>query len=300
MRREALHWLGYTLFALAALAVGMTITFPAEAVGQRLSYEVRRATGGVWSLAYREVAPWRLSGLRLVDVRLSKTLAAGEPLVLPFDVVRVRVPLLPLLLLRVGVSGDLASAGGRLQVAVGRGRERSVHAHLEAQALDLAKPGWTALLFEMPVAGRLDGTAEVAWESELRRSVGSLALHGRGLHVGPGAAAGVVLPQVDIGEASGRVELKDGRLSLSDFRQEGGNLRLKSSLAMQLKQPWALSQLNACLMLRAEPAFLADNPKIRSALQLAEMQLKRDGEGFLHLPLAGSIGAPKVAGGLCR
>lgn len=299
-RRATLRWAGYAGFTLLSLAVGMTLTSPAEAVGQRLAHELQRASGGGWTMTYREATPWRLSGIALTEVRLQTSPAAGEPTLLPLQAVRLRLRLLPLLLGRLGVSGELVGGGGRLAATVAQGRERSLQVEVAADNLDLANPPWLAPLVGLPVGGRLGGRGELAWEGELRRCTGQLQARIGGLQIGPGAVAGVVLPTIAFGDVAWASELKDGRLSVPELRQEGGNLRLRGSLGVQLRQPFSLSTLQACTMLRAEPAFLASNPKIRSALQLAEMQLKRDAEGFLHLPLAGTLGAPKVAGGLCR
>jgi hypothetical protein len=44
---------------------------------------------------------------------------------------------------------------------------------------------------------------------------------------------------------------------------------------------------------------LEKNPKMRSVMQLAEVQLRRDPDGFLNAPLVGPITAPQLRPGLC-
>jgi hypothetical protein len=51
---------------------------------------------------------------------------------------------------------------------------------------------------------------------------------------------------------------------------------------------------------KGDPAYLAKNPNLKSALELATVRLKKDGADFLNIPLAGTMGSMQMRGGLCR
>ena len=299
-RRAWVSLAAYAAFAAAALGCALYATLPADAIAGRVAYEMQRATAGAWGLAYQDAAPWRLSGLSLKQVRLLHTRQDGTSETIAVEQARARLQLLPLLLARLSVVWELGQGEGRLRGIVAPGKAGAFHLEVEAQAWNLGQPPLLAGVAGLPVEGRLSGHLDTTWDADQRRIVGHGDLALAKLQIGPGSIAGIGLPQVQMGDLDMQIELKEGRFKLGNFKQSGGNLTLQGRAAVQLKEPLVHSMLELCWMLRIDAAFLAANPKLRSAIQLAEMQLKRDGEGFLHIPVGGTVGGPRLGGGMCR
>ena len=86
----------------------------------------------------------------------------------------------------------------------------------------------------------------------------------------------------------------------SKFTQVGGQLSARAQGTSNLRPQLMTSSIDTCFEFRADAAFLEKNPKIKTALQLAEVRLKKDSDGYLHVPLVGTLQSPRLRGGLCR
>ena len=54
------------------------------------------------------------------------------------------------------------------------------------------------------------------------------------------------------------------------------------------------STIDLCLELKADERFLEREPKMRSVIQLAEMRLRKSPQGYLHVPLTGTLGSLRL------
>jgi type II secretion system protein N len=296
----------YTVFGAFCLLVSLYWTFPATALGQRLSHEIARQTQGAWHVTFGRVSTYRLSGILAEDITLKRDIPVDSPLSLQLEAVHARLRLTPLLLARTSFDigmpwGQNGALGVRLMP------HSSTASTLPAGAaegyfdtVDLATPPILAKLAGLPFGGVVDGDYAVDSDGNVRKVVGNATLRIARLSVGPGSVAGFTLPQVDLGTVEMTWEVKDGRAKLTNFKQTGGSLALKVQATIDLAAPLAASRGDFCVQFRAEPAFLNANPKMRTVLQLAEVQLKKDAEGFLHLPMSGPLTQPVMHPGLCR
>ncbi len=298
--KKILVTVGYIAFTLMCLFCSFYLTFPAEAAGGRIAQELQRSTRGAWTMTYDDVSAWRLSGLAFEKVRFKRNIPANEPLTVSLDVVRARLRLMPLLLARASVRAQIYNAGGSLDVQFTPKKNEAFTAHVDAEDFDLAQPPALGNLAGMPVAGKATGSADINWESDLHQAAGNVDLKIAGLMVGPGSVSGFTLPGVDLGELNLGAEIRDAKFKMTQFKQKGGSVSFFGHAASQLKNPMMTSSLDACVRFRADPKFLQSNPKVRDALTLAEVRLKKDAEGYLHLPLGGMLGAPQLIGGMCH
>ena len=60
------------------------------------------------------------------------------------------------------------------------------------------------------------------------------------------------------------------------------------------------STIDLCLELKADERFLEREPKMRSVIQLAELRLRKSPQGYLHVPLTGTLGSLRLRAGLCH
>ena len=298
--KKTLVTVGYVLFGLASLLFSFYLTFPADALAQRLTHEIQAKTHGAWSMKYDRASMYHLSGIALEDVTLQRNVPAGEPLTLRFDALRGRLRFLPLLLLQVSIDAEAALGDGVLSGRVTPHTADAMSLRLEADHVELNTPPLLGKLIGLPLGGVVTGSIDADWERDLQRATAHGAISWGNAKVGPGNVVGFSLPNVEVGQIDMALELKDAKLRFTSFKQKGGNVSLQASGHVLLKTPLEQSGAETCFAFRADPNFLNNNPKIRVALQLAEVQLKKDNEGYLHVPLTGSVSAPQLRGGMCR
>lgn len=298
-QRPSLQVLGYVAFGVFALLFSLYRTFPASVVAQRVAQEVQRRSQGRISARFGDVSPYRLSGLDAEDVSVRILRPGAQPVDVSLERVRARVRLLPLVIGRMSLSIDVRSGDGRIAGRVSPGKD-GFELDLEAEDVDLASPPVLGQLVDLPVRGVLDGAIEATLPREAQKSVGALTLAIRDARLGPGAVSGFTVPGIDLGTLSTTFELRDGRLRLASFEQQGGDMQLRLTATMTLRPELTRSSLDACVELKSSEAFLSQQPNLRAALQLAEARLRKDAQGFLHMPLSGTIADPRLRGGLCR
>lgn len=299
-RSLAMQRLGYGLFACFALLVSLYWTFPADALAQRLAREVQRSSLGTWSLTFVEASTYGLTGLRLEQVVLTRSQSGTESAQLHINRAQVRLRLLPLLLAQLSADFSAYLGDGLLTVRLTPLGSVGLDLNVQLTAIDLAAPPLLATLLGLPIGGLVDGHMELHWPSDLKLASGELALTGRTISAGPETVQGFSVPLLNLGDLNLNLSLKDGRAQVANFSQQGGNISLQMSASSQLRLPLPLSPMDACLQFRVDQGFLNSNPKMRSVMQLAELQLRRDPAGFLHVPLGGFIGTPQFRPGLCR
>lgn len=297
---------GYISFTLVCLAISLYWTFPVEALGQRISHDIVQATGGIWHVGMRDVETYRVSGLRARGVSIRRE-GGGDPIVLTVDEARVRVRLLSLFLLRLSIDLYLPSPDGLLHLNLSpRGsffslsQARALAFSFRAQGWSLRAPDVLGKLFGLPIAGILDGELEGEVENEVTNLKGNGDFSLANFSVGPGAVNGLTLPTIDFGKLHTTFDVAQGKFKVSEFTQQGGNLRVRLGAQAQLLAPLASSQLDVCLQVKPEADFLAKSEKMRMLQQIAEITVKKDNEGFLHVPLAGAFDRLALRGGLCK
>lgn len=285
---------GTVLFAIAAFLASLYYTFPEQVVSDRLEREVAQASGGQVQARVQRANLWRFSGLyaQNVEVRM------GEAAPITFDTVRLRLRLLPLLLGRLSVYGQVQLEGGTLDVVLTR-RGKVLDLQADMDAINLAKPKALGEALGMALAGQLTGSVELEGVEDMVHSKGKIDLRLVRAAVGPGEVRGLSLPALPLGDLSLAGEVKDGVVAIKQLRQEGGKLQLTGGGKVSFGRQLAASSLDVCLRIGADKDFLAENPKLSAVLQIAQAQLKRDADGMLNLPLQGRVGAPEVRPALC-
>jgi type II secretion system protein N len=298
--RKFVMVLSYTAFAVAALLVGLYLTFPAEAVGQRIAHEINKRSLGKFVVSFDDVSPYRLSGIAASGVKVRVEQPGAQPLEIKLDAVRVRLRLLPLLLLRASFNAVIKLGAGDIDAVVTPRRDGELDAAVDLEKVNLASPPLLPLFVGVPIGGVINGHLETSWKTDSKKSTGKAHLALGGGTVGPGGIQGISIPGVDLGQVELELALDDGRLRVASFKQDGGALQAKVSGSSLVRADIGASTLDACIEFKADPAFLDKNPKMKTVLQLAEVQLRKSPQGFLNVPLAGTLSQPRLKNGLCR
>ncbi|OGR07708.1 MAG: type II secretion system protein GspN [Deltaproteobacteria bacterium RIFOXYB12_FULL_58_9] len=307
---------GYAAFGGVSLLLFFYFTFPAEAVGLRLVQEVQNMTGGDVTVSFDHVSLHRLSGISAEGVKIRKANDTGEVLELEVDEVTARLQLLSLLLFKVSTRVDVEIGEGGISALVTK-TDDAVEIDLEIDAFDLAAVPALSKMAGLPLRGEIAGdlTVSVGFGSQGKgktplanqnqiapeRSEGEGKIEVKGLSFGPGAVAGFTIPTaVSLGEIAIGLEMKRGRAELTSLEQSGGDLSLQGTGSVNLRQSLRMSNLDTCLKLKVDESFSKKHPKLDSALQLAQVRFKKDGNGFINIKLGGKLTSPKPQRGLCQ
>lgn len=291
--------LAYAAFGCIALLLSFYLTFPAQAVGQRLAHEVQRKTRGTVSMTFGDASLFRFSGVALSNVKVTVLRDAKEPVILDFDEVAARLKILPLFLLRPAVHARLTLGKGTVDADIVR-KGANWDVGLDIEDLDFASPPLLPKLAGIPLNGKLDASGSVLFADPPQGSNGDLMITLKGSSVGAGQLFGFTIPQVSLGDVKLGLEVKDGKAKISTFENTGGNVAFTLGGELQLKPVLLTSNLDACVAFKAaDQAWLEKNEKIKAAMTLAEMRLKRDPQLFYNVPLRGALNAPNVGNSVC-
>ncbi len=291
--------LGYVAFGGVALLLSFYLTFPAQAVGQRLAHEVQRKTRGTVSMTFGDASLFRFSGVALSSVKMTVLRDGKEPLVLDFDEVAARVKILPLLLFRPAVHARLSLGKGTVDADITiKGNDWDVG--LDIDDLDFTSPPMLPKLAGIPLNGTLNVSGNVYLAEQQTQSNGSLDIDLKGGSVGAGQLFGFTIPQVTLGDTTMKLEMKDGKARVTSFENKGGNVAFVLGGDLQVKSVINTSNLDACVAFKTtDPAWLEKNDKIKAAMTLAEMRFQRDPQLYFNVPLRGPLGNPTVGKGVC-
>lgn len=298
-RRKIMVGLGYGVFAFAALVLCLYLTFPAEAVGQRLAQEVSKRTQGSVSVSFDFISPYRLSGIRAKGVHVRLMQAGEQPRELTLSSVSARLRLLPLLWLAASVDATVELGAGSIGARLTPRRDGSLSASLDIDGVKLSDPPLFAALLGLQVDGVVDGALTIDWSTDVKKSSGKATLKLAGAQV-EGSIEGFTLPRVGAGNVELELVLEAGKLRVASFKQQGGDLEAKLSGTSLMNAQVANSSLDFCLEVKPDPQFLDRDPKMKAVAQLAEVSLRKSPQGFLDVPLTGTLGSPRLRAGLCH
>lgn len=300
-RRKVLKILGYVGFSLLSLLMSFYFTFPSQVLGQRIALQVSKATHGQWSVTFKDISLYWFTGIEAEGVHLTKQNPAGAPLEVDLDSLRARLQLLPLIFLaKPTIAADIQMGEGNLAARVQRLSNGDLNIGLEIEDWNVASPPMLSKMAGLPIAGVITGNADVKWMNDPTKSTGQAKFTFKKTAMGPGQVAGFTLPSIEFGDIDLALELKEGQMRVSSFKQQNAQLQARISGMTTVRPQFGNSSLEACVLLKADPELLNKNPNLRTAAELAEIRLKKDGDGFLQMPLTGTISNPKLRNGMCR
>lgn len=312
MAKRLLRVAGYGLFSLLALLVGVYLTFPGDAVGQRLAHELRERTGGQVTATFGSVSLYRLTGIEAENVRLLVGLT-DPPTPVNLDAVRGRLQILPLCWLALSFSAGVELRDGSVAADVTPDDDGVLAAEVEIDSLNLATPPLLSSVLGLPVTGVVDGHADFQWSQDPRRSKGEATMSLQQLTVGPGdLVKGFSLPnQINFGQLEMDLTLDGGQVDVRRFAQSNGGKKpdieiRQASIETNLRRTLSTTSYDACIALKLDEAFLEKNKKFEAVMDLATIPapvgpgFRKDEDGFLHASFSGTLaGSPKPRRRLC-
>jgi type II secretion system protein N len=277
---------GYTAFSVFALVLSLYLTFPYDAVKQRV---VAAASTAGLNLTLGSLGPG-FFGVTARNLRLNKVLTpeqqrlnsetgTPEPTPLEIDSVAVRPALLPPgLAFRVNaldgvVSGSVGVLGSTRISASGDGLDFSKGNLKGFTGLDLAGKGELDLSLTVPTSA---GTKTAPAEPDLGQANGGLELTLDSLTVNGGTLTvpmygqptPVPLPKVVLGNVEAKLKIEKGLGTVETFTAKGSDLEAGVTGTLKLAKRVEYSEPVMDIRLKLDPDFLKRLGMIGSAASM--------------------------------
>jgi type II secretion system protein N len=285
--------MAYGSFGVISLLFSLYLTFPVDALGQRVENEIRRATKGSLNVSLNNFSFYRFSGIQAEDVQVTLAKQGGKAISLKLEALKARINLLPLFLLQKSLSAYIYIGGGELSAEVDlAGNDLDVS--LSSENVALEKIPFIEEYAGMPITGKLSGQLNMEWRQNITKSKGHVELELSKLALGAGSFSGFTIPALTMGNVSADVKIEKGKFKLNSFKQAGGDLSARLHFSSDLRPSFMASSLDACAEFKLDKGLLDKNPNIKTALQLAEVQLKKDKDDYLHAAFRGTMSRPRL------
>ena len=283
----------YGAFAAAALALSLRLTFPSEAVRERLIYE---AGARGLEVEVQSVRPYSLLGVAMDGVALTD--ASG--LKVPVEHVEAKLLVLPLLFGRRVVKVKALVYDGTIEGSAAlTGAARRWAFSAEGVNLSRALPIRRAL--SMDLSGAASGSFDLTLPGgSLEKASGTVELKvlraalGGGQVPIPPLPGTLTLPPIALGTASASAKVEGGRVTVEKLETRGGDVELTGegmAVVLQPRLEYAPLAGQARVLLAPslwqKPAAAALRPVLESALPRAQ-------DGSYRFQLAGSLGHPQL------
>ena len=267
------------------------MSFPSEALGDRLAYEVEQATDGKQLLRVEKAAPWGVLGVSLKGVQLFSRAkgsardekSAGPNLRLTLDKFAARIRALPLLGGTRSVELDARLYDGGIAGEVYQSADGS-GMNLKIRGLDLSAYPIESDSFQVGLEGRLKGLIKLALDGEdASKSKGRVRLLVDGLALTHASLGGFELEPTRFDEAIIQLEVDDGRLKVKKGKIESDVIRLVLDGDIVLQEPMDRSRL------RLKVRFKLSEEMDDLAKILPQMKRARDTSGEYHFQVTGTV-----------
>ncbi|GMU60675.1 MAG: hypothetical protein AMXMBFR34_24380 [Myxococcaceae bacterium] len=269
--------LAYTTFALFALVIAFFLTFPYDALKDRVRLEADTAG---YFVRIGSMGPG-LFAIRATDVQISKkadTEPPPEPLKL--DSVSVGPALLP-----PGLKVKVKGFDGTITAVVSG--FSSVRLKLDAEDVDVSKgnlKGFSGIDFSGVVEAHLDVTlpkgqaaGPIPAEPDLSQASGTLSLSTKGLAINGGSMnipipqfgpepTPVDLPKIVLGDLGGKVKIEKGAATVEELKNVSPDLQLNVTGTLKLAKRLPYSEANLEVRLKPDPEFQKRLGMLGSAL----------------------------------
>ncbi len=284
----------YSAFAVLAFVVALRLTFPVEAVKERLILD---AAAQGYQVKMDDLSPSGLVGVRATDV----TVVTAEGTRIPLDALAVGVRLVPTLLGRKAYSFDASLFGGRITGSTDAGKAAERYQD-RIDGVDLAQAGVvkaaTGLDLGGVVSGRLDVTLD---QKDPAKSTGDVdlqvkdaAIRGGKVTV-PGMEGGLTVPPVKLGTVVAKGSLKGGRADFATVESKGDDVTIVADqVFVQLQPRLAFSPLSGRVKVRPSEAFWRKD-QVAPLKPLVEMGLAsaKGADGGYGFQLYGTLTRPQ-------
>lgn len=281
-------WVGFSLFSWAVFTLSLYLTFPSEAVRDR-----------VVQVAWQQGVNLRMESVGLafpLGISFSETywiLREADPqaevgaVAIHIPKATLRPSLLGLLTGKLALSFDASLWGGNLAGRLSSSDDgREIQARLRGVELGESVLGAIGLQFE----GKIEELRLEAAGSQLASLEGELSLKGENLVINGGEVNHFSLPKIALGTLEGKVMIADGKAEIETFEANGDDITALVEGSIRFADRLGLSTLQTKLRFKPSESWWSENEMLRAG---AAMALRKDGEGFHNIQLYGQLSRPR-------
>ncbi len=284
----------YVAFFVVAFVVALRLTFPVEAVKERLILD---AAAQGYQVKMDDLSPSGLIGVRATGV----TVVTAEGTRIPLEELAVGVRLLPTLLGRKAYSFDASLFGGRVTGSTDAGKAAERY-QARIDGVDLSRAGVVKVATGLDLAGVVSGRVDVTLDQkEPAKSTGDVdlqvkdaAIRGGKITV-PGMEGGLTVPPVKLGAIVAKGTLKGGRADFATVESKGDDVTIVADqVFVQLQPRLAFSPLSGRVKVRPSESFWRKD-QIAPLKPLVEMGLAsaKGTDGGYGFQLYGTLTRPQ-------
>jgi type II secretion system protein N len=281
-------------FALA-FVVALRLTFPVEAVRERLILD---AGARGYQIKVNDLSSSGLVGVRARQV----TVTTSEGTRIPFEELTVGLRLWPTLLGRRAFSYDASLFEGRI-VGFTEASKTTERYQARVTGIDLARAGVVRAATGLDLAGILSGNLDVTLDpKDPSKSTGSMdfqvkdgAILGGKIPV-PGMEGGLTVPPVKLGAIVARGAVKGGRADFGTLESKGDDVDiLAEQVFIQLQPRFEHSALSGRARVRPTETFWRKE-QVAPLKPLIDMGLAaaRGKDGGYGFQIYGTVGKPQA------
>jgi type II secretion system protein N len=278
-KRTVLKVFGYVTFTVMSLLVCFFLTFPYDALKDRIRLE---ADAAGYFLKIGSIGPGFFT-VKLKDVEVSKKADTDPPPEsLKIDAVSVGASLFP-----PGIKVHIDAFDGDIVARVSGITNNRYR--LDADGLDLSKgniKGFSGIAFSGTVNATVDVTIprtsvdpKIPAEPDLSAASGSVNINTNALTINGGTAnitipqfgaepTPVDLPKIGIGELIGKIKVDKGVVTFDEFKSKSADFESKILGTIKLAKRFEYSEANLDIKLKPEPEFQKNLGMIGSAFSM--------------------------------
>jgi type II secretion system protein N len=251
-----LRILGYVAFGLFSFVVCAYLTFPWNALKDRVLTAASTQTG--WQLTARAMQPSWFTGVVLTEVEATPP-GGGAPV----EIARLvaRASLWSLLTGGRGLRAQFEIGRGSVDVDVSQTSD-SLSVDGTMEGVEAALVGDMKALTGLPLLGSLGADIDVRLDLEdPTKSEGTIELTGTELELGKGGQVkGIPVPELSLGSLDWNLEIAGGQVRFEQERLSGGELTATVDGAITLAKPFERSTLNLSASMEPTEALVQRAP----------------------------------------
>lgn len=279
--------LGFALFAWLVFTFAFFLTFPSDALRDRVVREAEQRGLKVRLESVRLAFPL---GLRFQEAYLilrEPDPQAQKPAVaVHLPRLTLRPSLLGLLTGKKAIAFDARIWGGKLSGSAATSDEGArIEAHL--RDVDLGESLLAAI--GLQIEGKVDELRLVAEGAKLSSAQGEILLRSSDIVIRGGEVNHFSLPKVALGNLEGKIALADGSAQFESFQAKGEDVDARVEGSIRLADRFALSTLQTKLMFKPSEAWWSQNEMLRAGASM----LRKESDGFHAIQVHGQLGKPR-------
>jgi type II secretion system protein N len=283
---QALRYVGYAVFFVVMLILGLYYTFPWDAAKDRVLDLASKSSG--MTITAAELQPSWITGIVAKDVKITMP-GAKDPLAI--EKLKARAKVLALITGKKGFTAEMPLAKGELDADVVLSDELAT-VKSDAKNVELGLvPGLTDTI-GVPLTGTASLKTDLALGlKDPKVTNGSIALKLSSLKIEKGGkAAGFPIPELAIGDLDWQIPVEAGKATLKQLHVTGDSVEMVIDGTIGLLNPLSRSNANLTVSFKPTDKLLKSEPLLGALLN--NIANAKGSDGFYTYSMTGTFKAP--------